>query len=1358
MWHSPGARRLLKLTSDLLSGDDIGAVEIGGLEDIATTSLEVTARNKVTWNMTKLFSAGRRLDKLPSPPSSLEESFSGKVVTRFDYEPVLNGKATQEMAFMVAFPNTRNASREFSGGQGEVAWRSDANGYGTGSLTAASFVDVDVEWMFKINGDFVDVFLKHSKIETDKIDPNGVNEIAYAWAVHPECQPDLVFFDGANILQDVKALIEFVSDEKQGLYSRARTLTEASRSLDWNKALMNSFKNEKDYIENLIGRVKEFKTHLQGGWEEEKFKSLDGTIRLENISQMLTKSLNLALDNAGRTGATNTTDTPTTTNATTPAASSTSEHESPTVNIQLCAIDAPGKFELQVQVKVDMKYTINNHFSFENNHGLLKMIGANNSAMTINAENLRSFVQATAVFMRPSVPSKHASFESSVCTGDYLQTSAAQVAIAKLPESGGLWRLVQKSDTTSQGTFGCSAVDGAGGEGVIRFKRTGKTTSDAPFIFELRAGRSFLDSVRMKFALAHIQAGAIAEACSVKFIREDEQLLDEVLAVTKGLQLQMKLGAGRVSFVVQGKCEVILQDIEFFASAVAEGSGRMRSLKEVQVGLTGKFEVSLNERGVGKRIASALVEMDQLGFKLDFSESNFLRNHNSPHSSETRLEATSMTGSLRGECALESTPQIFKDIGISPLPVVRVTFQKLGDAEFEMLYDVDLTPIATTVVDLISGMDKFNIGFPDLVAGTRAATMPIPKVIDFSATLKSLAERVQEYFELFGIDFGANNPTASSMTTNTTTSNAETSNPTTTTFTTTTRTTTTTITTTTAIINNNTSSSSKPAPTGEVNYPTLRGLAVHIASSGLAVGYKDVFSLTGSVQQKDPPTDCAANCPSGLTLQFDLLAKVGVDETFMGGDSIAATCDSIYNKISQYASYFSTVVDVTTLNTSTTKGCGRVTLQANALIGARLELDLKRVFALNRSPTSASSNPTTTDTTPKAAKSSPGAAAGSADGTGSSENEATNAADVIASARLSLHPDSHFDVDIVAKPTVIPAVDADIRLHFQASLGAGSCRVLGGEVWSHGFQAGTASGEMTDDDESCSAACAAQPQAECTAWSRDIATRKCYMNKQAGTIIFKPDPTRHSGLRCDMDDDDDAGMEDKWMTASKMQLGDLLNRTKFLRVLRSLQWDLQGTLDATFKIGASLVPRVAFEPVLTLTSPNLLSNGFGLSAIADVAIVVAGDTGSNGADTSSSGGATKASLFDKVAEEILNNIESVVGDVGGQSLTSRLGIEIPSFFKPLRSSDKLGIKDIASKFMALWKTLATYRNGINDFVKFSLRSELQIKVITALETLIKGVTGVDPTIGDAVEHYVALASQITLYNATPPVFKMMKMS
>ena len=351
-----------------------------------------------------------------------------------------------------------------------------------------------------------------------------------------------------------------------------------------------------------------------------------------------------------------------------------------------------------------------------------------------------------------------------------------------------------------------------------------------------------------------------------------------------------------------------------------------------------------------------------------------------------------------------------------------------------------------------------------------------------------------------------------------------------------------------------------------------------------------------------------------LMLQFDLTMSFDVQKTFSGKEEIASTCNSLQEQLmskTKHASVFSGVANISKFQGG--QGCGRVSVEGQALLRALVGIDLKNMLTL--------SNATAAENG--------GAAMATATAAQGSPDTLVNAADVIASSTISLHSDTRFEVDIVAQPE-IPFVETDIRLHLLAQVG----------------------------------------------------------EAEAGV-------------------------------APSLQIKDLVDRSKLTRYFRHLPWrDLAGELDATFtaQFDASLnflgvEQEFKLEPVLSLSSDDLLAPGFGLTPLIDIRL----------ASSTPKAGATDdlATLFEKITEKVLNELDSLIDGVRGLSVP-----DLPSLFEPVKETGLLKLSEVATTFKELWKVFAEYRRGTSSFINLAERYSLKSKVVAALERLIHLITGI----------------------------------
>ena len=381
-------------------------------------------------------------------------------------------------------------------------------------------------------------------------------------------------------------------------------------------------------------------------------------------------------------------------------------------------------------------------------------------------------------------------------------------------------------------------------------------------------------------------------------------------------------------------------------------------------------------------------------------------------------------------------------------------------------------------------------------------------------------------------------------------------------------------------------------------YPSLLGLADWVSTSSVEENdYTRFFQLAGSIRD-----DEATGKP---VLHLDLTMSFEVEKTFTGTDEIASTCNSLSEQLStkaNYANVFSGAVNVSKFQSGS--GCGRVTVEGEALLRAIVGVDFEKVLALANFSASG--------------------------GIGAAINNAVvDAADVIAGSTISIHPDTRFEVDVVAQPP-IPFVETDIRLHLLAQVG-------------------------------------------------------------------KQDPA-----------------------AAPLLFSDLMKRNKLLRYFRKLKWEeLAGDLDATFRAQfdvnldfLGINRNFKFEPVLSLSSDNLLGSGFGLTPLIDI--------GLSSSEAGSSDTTDLEDLFTNIAESTLDKLENLIDGVKGLNVP-----DLPSLFEPLKETGWLKISSVAKTFKKLWTSFAKWRSATSLFIKLTERYALKTKVLEYLEALIFEITGIN---------------------------------
>lgn len=138
--QAEAARRELQLGVELDRDDAVGIVRIDGLTDAVdgpgalaqtTSFLEMAA--EVQWDVTALLRSGQRLATLTSGQlkdtnRTTTATMSGKLLTEFyygDFPTVRGAQQSPEMAFRVAFPQTKTAHRDIKDGVGTVRWEAE---------------------------------------------------------------------------------------------------------------------------------------------------------------------------------------------------------------------------------------------------------------------------------------------------------------------------------------------------------------------------------------------------------------------------------------------------------------------------------------------------------------------------------------------------------------------------------------------------------------------------------------------------------------------------------------------------------------------------------------------------------------------------------------------------------------------------------------------------------------------------------------------------------------------------------------------------------------------------------------------------------------------------------------------------------------------------------------------------------------------------------------------------------------------------------------------------------------------------------------------------------------------------------
>ena len=213
--------------------------------------------------------------------------------------------------------------------------------------------------------------------------------------------------------------------------------------------------------------------------------------------------------------------------------------------------------------------------------------------------------------------------------------------------------------------------------------------------------------------------------CTTHFKVDQQDVIEPVLGTASNQRVTLhNTGTGRLSIVLGGgKCEVMLRNIQSYASSIGNTVSGVTQLDSITLGLSGEIEKSFGS-GVltGVKID---VSMEQFGAKIQFNDA--------PASATAGAAAYTPSivgvGAFRGRVSLVELPPIFAGLNFD-IPPISLVFQKLGDAPFDHFFDMDLSALSTAIISFVDELAQhFNIGLPDLISGTRAMTMPIPRVV-----------------------------------------------------------------------------------------------------------------------------------------------------------------------------------------------------------------------------------------------------------------------------------------------------------------------------------------------------------------------------------------------------------------------------------------------------------------------------------------------------------------------------------------------------------------------------------------------------------------------------------------------------
>ena len=1323
MPDSAAAQSKLKFHYEKNSDERIGAVRIDAVAENAVTRSTMRLTSKTTWDVTELFNRGTRLDTITDqrmlPTPTVTASITGFLVSDFQYD--FQPNHTYTMAFDVDTLPTRTIERAFEEGSGTAKWETDAS-FEVGSAEPVSstvFASADIEWSFLVNSNRAQLFVKNEAIDPALLLSLGhiASQRAVIWMVEAMCQSDLILQASMGIKQDIADLVDYIRlnlNVQSKKYSKIQEIA-ARLDLDGDGADMLGPLST-TVTAKLFGHVDQLADSVAGVLQ----KQPDALVDLAGVSSALSKAISV-------------------------------------LDIELCAYSTRTNFRLQAKVGISVPETLTLALDGTTFEDQFKGVSGFDAPMNASLD----FV---ATHSRQLVHTRTLSFKGlPVCAGGFVPPEKALEELTRMP---GSFRFA----AGSQGTFGCA------GESITFIK----TTADDMTV-ELRKD-PVRDTVSLELTVA-VPVG-LTKPCTT-IIRAGQKQIMWVPGMITQYKVEATLEENqRLAIVLGGgNCEVTVRNVQFYVASVGNAAKAANVLNSVALSFSGRYQ---QEADLAVGHVAVELAMQQFGVKVIFNDDPVVEDVQSGTGTVVATAASPTRvvgiGSFKGSVALGAkVPAMFTELGLD-LPPISIVFHKLGDAKFDYFFDMDLTDMAEVITSFVGELKLFNIGLPDLISGTRAMTMPIPRFIDFSSILSKLKDRVVAYFSQGEF----------------------------------------------------TSLRHRRGTTGNSG-PSLMGLAEWVSSSSEETkDYSRFFQLAGSIR-----FDKVA---AKLMFQFDLTMSYEIEKTFAGSDAIASTCDSLYEQLTtkpKYAKIFTSAVNVSRFQGG--RGCGSVSVEGDALLRTLVNVDFQKMARLANGSAAAATTrrarrgltagqgtapavhtwgspgtfsyvvpagttqitvdvwgggggggagngrwaaggggggysrqiiyPTPgtaitvtvgaggagdttcnfdcagggdgatssfasvtasggrggTDTTnnncagtdPLTRRSAGGSGttaqgvaggrntggtygfggagggegggtggvgvvnytpgnAGSAPGGGGSGgpscqgdqqgiaphsgggNGATgrvtitivqpsniigmdtgiDTSDVIADSVISLHPDTRFEVDVVAKPD-IPYLDSDIRLHLLAHVGE--------------------------------------------------------QGKDAGTLRIR----------------------------------DLADRGTLMRYFRGLKWrEFSGNLDALFRAQFDInfdllgVNRdFKFEPVLSLSSDNLLGGGFGLTALVDIGL----------AGSSSSPGATANldELFETISEKILGHVEALIEDVKDLQVP-----DLPSLFKPLLGKGKLQLAVVAQAFKTLWTQFASYRLGISTFIKLADRHSLKGKVLEALEALIFQVTGI--VARENPEHYLAL--------------------
>ena len=368
-----------------------------------------------------------------------------------------------------------------------------------------------------------------------------------------------------------------------------------------------------------------------------------------------------------------------------------------------------------------------------------------------------------------------------------------------------------------------------------------------------------------------------ALSCKVRFMLEQVQIdppgvVPNVFPDGKDFKFEKFDTAKTLSLQIEltGLCELTLEHIEFSKISPDAPSDIKTTIDSAAVTFDGSVTGNIGAIDME-------AQLDDFGVEVQFAGE-----------STTMARVGALSGRIEGSLGQFNQPP-FKDLAdIIPGTDLKlaVAFQQLGGSEFDYFVDMDLTALVPVIIDIAQELKGFSIGLPEFIPGTRASTMPIPRVFDFSSVLSRMAESVEEYLTAVG-------PART------------------------------------------TTARRGVAPTA---YPTLVGLANSIGGS---MG-NDFFKLSGNLR-----VDPAVN---SIVLQLELLLNIDFRTQYKGGSSesnaIESMCNSLYAQLTtKHKGLFESAIDTDQLKSG--KGCGAVTVEANGVLGATISLDLAGALALN---------------------------------------------------------------------------------------------------------------------------------------------------------------------------------------------------------------------------------------------------------------------------------------------------------------------------------------------------------------------------------------------------------------------------